>query len=61
VPAARENVGDQVTSGPFRNNLPLLGRGGPRHDLTVSIDDFDLQMRMDAADRADAPIERLIA
>jgi hypothetical protein len=31
-----------------------------RHDLTVSIDDLELQMRMVAADRADAPLGRLI-
>jgi hypothetical protein len=30
-------------------------------DLTVSIDDLDLQMRMDPAERADAPLDRLIA
>jgi hypothetical protein len=29
-----------------------------RHDLAVSIDDLDLQMRMDAAERADAPLDR---
>jgi hypothetical protein len=32
-----------------------------RHDLTVSIDDLDLLMRMDAADRVDAPVDRRIA
>jgi len=32
-----------------------------RHDLTVSIEDLDLQVRMGAADRADAPLDRPIA
>jgi hypothetical protein len=31
-----------------------------RHHLTVSIDDLDLQMRMDAADRGDPRFGRLI-
>jgi hypothetical protein len=36
-----------------------IGPGGSvPHDLAVSIDDLDLQMRMDAADRADAPLDR---
>jgi hypothetical protein len=38
-----------------------FARRSARHDLTVSIDDLDLQMRMDAADRADAPLDRRIA
>jgi len=32
-----------------------------RHELTVSIEDLDLQMRMDAADRADAAARPAIA
>ena len=38
-----------------------FARRSARHDPTVSIDDLDLQMPMDAADRADAPLDRLIA
>jgi hypothetical protein len=44
--------------GPARTKF---ARRSARHDLTVSIEDLDLQMRMDAADRADAPLDRLIA
>jgi hypothetical protein len=32
-----------------------------RHNLTVSVDHLDLQMRKDAADRADTRFDRLIA
>jgi hypothetical protein len=32
-----------------------------RHDPTVSIDDLDLQTRMEAAERADSTLDRLIA
>jgi hypothetical protein len=38
-----------------------FARRSARHDLTVSIDDLDLRMRMDATDRADTPLDRLIA
>jgi hypothetical protein len=38
-----------------------FARSSARHDPAVSIDDLDLQTRVDAADRADAPLDRLIA
>ncbi len=36
-----------------------FARRSARHDLTVSIDNLDVHMGMDAADRADAPLGRL--
>jgi hypothetical protein len=44
-----------------RRRLYKFARRSARHDLTVSIDDLDVQMGMDAADRADASLGRLIA
>jgi hypothetical protein len=38
-----------------------FARRSARHDLTATIDDLDLQMRMQAAGRADAPLDRRIA
>jgi hypothetical protein len=39
----------------------VFARRSVRHDLTVTMDDLDLQMRMQAADRADAPVDRRVA
>jgi hypothetical protein len=39
----------------------VFARRSARHDLAGTIDDLELQMRMQAAERADAPLERRIA
>jgi hypothetical protein len=41
--------------------IEKLAQRSARHDLTVFIDDVDLKMRMNAADRTDASLGRLIA
>ena len=52
VPVA---VHDAVTAGQQFSALPAP------HDPTVGVDDLDLQMRMNGADRGDAPFERIVA
>jgi hypothetical protein len=39
----------------------VFARRSARHDLTGTIDYLELQMRMQATERADAPLERRIA
>jgi hypothetical protein len=47
--------------GASEHSRTKFARRSARHDRTVSIDEIDLPMRMNAADRADAPLDRLIA
>lgn len=51
----------QVTSWMMCRRPYKIAQRSARRDLTVSIDDLDLQMRMNAADRANASLGRLIA
>ena len=37
-----------------------LARRAARHDAAVQIDDLHLDMRVDAADRGDAPLDRVV-
>jgi hypothetical protein len=62
-PSTRVQIGLASLDVRFAEDAPppvQFAQRSARHHLTVSIDDLDLQMRMDAADRGDPRFGRLI-